>query len=369
MNINSTNQKTTSVRANFRPILLFIALAYGWTWLWWIPANVLFELPQAWKFPMHLIGVFGPALAGVFTIRWLADDKPDRSLNPWGFIAGVVLAMAAVLLFWFAPYNFADYTGGKGRLTIPEDSPMGAFLLYGVAVLITGIIIAQAVSRRPVVRGVFKSIIPDRWALKLLLPVLLFLPLLLIFSNQLAGLLGLAYETPLYRKDPASVWLPAMFIKLFTVAILTGGNEEYGWRGVLQPLLQRSMSPLNATLIIGVAWGLWHLPLDISGFYGEGHVLAIVALRLFGNVLISVVMTGLYNYSRGSIFLCVIFHACFNTQIYLFGGAQLSVVLAILFVISLIIGMRMWRRERGYVPSVMKSELFGISLMNSDQPK
>lgn len=57
---------------------------------------------------------------------------------------------------------------------------------------------------------------------------------------------------------PFSPWygvLPAL-----VVALLIGPVEEFGWRGVALPLLQRRYAPLGASLILGAFWGLWHLP-------------------------------------------------------------------------------------------------------------
>jgi len=43
--------------------------------------------------------------------------------------------------------------------------------------------------------------------------------------------------------------------------IVGGGMEETGWRGMLQPALEEKMNFILATLITGVIWGVWHLPL------------------------------------------------------------------------------------------------------------
>ena len=142
-----------------------------------------------------------------------------------------------------------------------------------------------------------------------------------------------------------------MFIKMFTVAMLTGGNEEHGWRGVLQPLLQRSMSPLVVALIIGVIWELWHFPLVLGGLYGDGNAALIVIGRMLAVVPMAFLLAAIYNSTRGSIFLCVLCHACINSQISLFGGSQLATLVGISVVIALVVGLRMWRRGSGFVPA------------------
>lgn len=45
-------------------------------------------------------------------------------------------------------------------------------------------------------------------------------------------------------------------------ALFTGPlSEEFGWRGYAQPRLRRTLSPYATSLVLGLAWGLWHLPL------------------------------------------------------------------------------------------------------------
>lgn len=85
-----------------------------------------------------------------------------------------------------------------------------------------------------------------------------------------------------------------------------GPIEEFGWRGVAQPLLQRHMAPIWAGLLIGATWGLWHLP----AFYLSGTVYSGWSFTPFfiGNVSLAVIVTPLFNASRGSILLPAVFH-------------------------------------------------------------
>jgi membrane protease YdiL (CAAX protease family) len=81
-------------------------------------------------------------------------------------------------------------------------------------------------------------------------------------------------------------------------AFLGGGFEEPGWRGFALPRLQRRHSPLVATLLFGLLWGLWHTPP-----YGPlGFILPLVLAFYY---------TWLYN-RTGSVLLCILLHASFT---------------------------------------------------------
>jgi len=90
----------------------------------------------------------------------------------------------------------------------------------------------------------------------------------------------------------------------FFLITIVGGplGEEFGWRGFALPHLQRRWSPLAASLIIGVVWGLWHLPT----FFAPGSLhnqLGIQSLPLFvlGEIVLATFITWVYNATGGSL--------------------------------------------------------------------
>jgi membrane protease YdiL (CAAX protease family) len=93
---------------------------------------------------------------------------------------------------------------------------------------------------------------------------------------------------------------------LLVFMLFLGPVEELGWRGVAQPLLQRHMAPIWSGLLIGAAWGLWHLP----AFFLAGTVFAgwDFAPFFLGNVVLAVLVTPLFNRSRGSLLWPMLFH-------------------------------------------------------------
>lgn len=97
----------------------------------------------------------------------------------------------------------------------------------------------------------------------------------------------------------------ALLAALF-FALIKGPVEEIGWRGFALPLLQRRFAPIWAGLILGLIWGLWHLP----AFLLSGTQQSAWSFTPFfvGSVAISVIMTPLFNSSRGSILLPALLH-------------------------------------------------------------
>jgi membrane protease YdiL (CAAX protease family) len=90
------------------------------------------------------------------------------------------------------------------------------------------------------------------------------------------------------------------------LAAIKGPVEEFGWRGLALPLLQRKLAPLWAGLILGGIWGLWHLPAFLLS--GTQQSEWSFAAFFTGCLAISVIATALFNQSRGSILLPAIFH-------------------------------------------------------------
>jgi uncharacterized protein len=103
---------------------------------------------------------------------------------------------------------------------------------------------------------------------------------------------------------PFSPWhgvFPAL-----ALALMFGPIEEFGWRGLGLPLLQRRFAPLWAGLILGFVWALWHVPAFLFG----GTVQSSWSFVPFflGVIAISVILTAVFNASRGSILLAALFH-------------------------------------------------------------
>lgn len=90
-------------------------------------------------------------------------------------------------------------------------------------------------------------------------------------------------------------------------------SEEAGWRGYLLPRLQAKFNTLLSSLIVGIVWVLWHVPLAFvegtnqSLFGVVGWIIYAVLI-----VSLSLILSWLYNNTKGSLLLVIIGHFCFN---------------------------------------------------------
>jgi membrane protease YdiL (CAAX protease family) len=88
-----------------------------------------------------------------------------------------------------------------------------------------------------------------------------------------------------------------------------GIGEETGWRGFALPALQKKFSALGATLLLAVGWACWHIPAFIyRPLYSQMDVAGISGFFM-SMVMGAIVLTWLYNSTKGSLLIVAIFHA------------------------------------------------------------
>ncbi|MGZ0199544.1 CPBP family intramembrane glutamic endopeptidase [Streptomyces sp. RM1] len=112
---------------------------------------------------------------------------------------------------------------------------------------------------------------------------------------------------------PSTAVLAAYVTGLIIQMITTGLAEEPGWREFAMPHMQRRFGPLVATLVVGVVWGCWHLPLFLTEWGGGPHVDPSRPLAFLGTTLaFSFVMTWVFNRSCESMPLVMLLHTSVN---------------------------------------------------------
>ncbi|GAA2591471.1 type II CAAX endopeptidase family protein [Dactylosporangium fulvum] len=120
---------------------------------------------------------------------------------------------------------------------------------------------------------------------------------------------------------PSLAALPE-YVLLYLVVLILGGplGEEPGWRCFATPRLQQRFGPAGGTLILGLLWAAWHLPLSlIEGYNHAGADLRgiLVPFLVFTGfvVAVSFPFTWIANRTQDSGPIAVLLHTSFNASL------------------------------------------------------
>jgi membrane protease YdiL (CAAX protease family) len=112
---------------------------------------------------------------------------------------------------------------------------------------------------------------------------------------------------------PLSSIVPSIII----LTVLAGLGEEFGWRGFAMPRLQARHNALFSSLIIGLLWGMWHIPLFLtkgtiqSKWLAEAGWIAPLGYTIFCMAW-SIQYTWVFNNTKGSVLLAAFLHGAVN---------------------------------------------------------
>jgi membrane protease YdiL (CAAX protease family) len=225
-------------------------------------------------------------------LRGVVDAHPVAAF----FVLAYVISWVA----WLGPV-----------LGLPEPFGTLGFLVGGFGPFLAALVVTWlgSDSVRAWARQIVDWRVAPRWYLAALA-----VPLLVVALTSL-GLLVVG--TPV---DPGL--LPGrgslVLVSFVSIALVGGGNEEPGWRGLALPKLQAQYAPVPATVVLGVVWALWHLPLLATGpteFHGLASFVELApttAVRILNIVGVAFVLTWIYN-ATGSVLLAIVAHTGFNT--------------------------------------------------------
>jgi uncharacterized protein len=106
-------------------------------------------------------------------------------------------------------------------------------------------------------------------------------------------------------------WYAILVAILFSTPVQAG--EEIGWRGYALPRLAARFGFARASLVLGLIWAFWHLPLFFIrelGNYGQSF-----PVFLLGGIALSVAMAWLYSHTNGSLLLAMLMHSAVNQTV------------------------------------------------------
>jgi hypothetical protein len=228
---------------------------------------------------------------------------------PWRQAALFCALAYGLSWLWWAPMVLPKLAGLSpgGRLPDLTRDPALARLAPGMfGPLLAAVVMRLAVSREGV-RGTLGVWRPWRYYLVAALAPALFIAAL-ILVNHVTGLGRFVWSRPL------SIFIAYPFVVIVNGVIGTplGFGEEYGWRGYLLPRLL-PLGEIRATLVLGLVWGLWHLPAILIGLnYPNQPLWAALVVFAVNALLLAFPFTWLYTASGGSPFVVGVLHAALN---------------------------------------------------------
>lgn len=131
-------------------------------------------------------------------------------------------------------------------------------------------------------------------------------PLMMLFAQAIHWALGGTIPT-----SPA-VGHISLAIANFGIVFLIGGplGEEFGWRSYAVPALGAKLGWRTASLLIGVIWGLWHVPWFFTAGTAQSQMPFVVFML---NIITgSVLFSWLFLRSAGSAIPALIAHTSLN---------------------------------------------------------
>ena len=173
---------------------------------------------------------------------------------------------------------------------------------------ITALVCAALMYGRAGVRDLGRRLV--RWRVRWWwYPVVLVGPL--VFSLIAAGIAVLLGQPwPAVRPVALTLSVPALALTFVILMITDGLGEELGWRGYLLPRLLSRYRAVPASLILGLGWWLWHLPLVwTAGAAIEDQPLWLLLADLLAK---SLIFTYVFLGTQGSVLFAIMLHASTN---------------------------------------------------------
>jgi membrane protease YdiL (CAAX protease family) len=224
---------------------------------------------------------------------------PSRTTTRGAFpLKFVLLTFSFTWTFWWLAV--LEARGLIPQLPVPALF-IGAFGPMVAAVAITAQESGRAGLRSLLGRVVRWRVAPIWYGVALLGPIVL-------------QLLAMALHVVLGGQPPDPLVMvggvPAVLVTTAYMLIQVGIGEEIGWRGYALPKLQAGHSALLASVILGLIWVFWHLPVFFNP--ATGYSITPFWVFLVFMIPVSILITWVFNSTGGSVLMVMILHAVLN---------------------------------------------------------
>jgi uncharacterized protein len=226
-------------------------------------------------------------------------SAPTRAARPFP-LPYFIIAFAFTGFFW----TLAALGARDAIPAVPGLTPIGTLGPLVAAVILTAQESGRAGLRSLLGRTLRWRVAPVWYGVVLLGPMLLYL-------------VGLALEVVFLDSQPPSIGaligvLPVLVIVALYMVIFVGLGEEVGWRGYALPALQARYGALVSSVILGVLWALWHLPVFFNPDTHYSNLPFVIQLAI--QIPLAILFTWVFNSTGGSVLMAILLHAMVNAS-------------------------------------------------------
>lgn len=217
-----------------------------------------------------------------------------------------------IVLVYFLSWIFWIPLIGNNEFFISKN----LLLLIGIYMpSIIGILMTKAYSKKSSLMFILKALFKFKIGIKEYFIIFSYFPLIIGLAF---GFMNIIEIHSLIINYPIRVF-PLVF---FYILILQGPlGEEFGWRGFLMKQLMTSYNAIFSSLLVGLIWSLWHLPL----FFIHGTIqfqiiekfslIPTLSGYLLYTILISMLISIVFIRNKNSVWTAILFHTIANTTI------------------------------------------------------
>ncbi len=289
-----------------KQLIIFLLVAYGVTYLMgllaWYGNTKAYDLSV---FPTAQM--YYPA-AGVM-LAYLVTEWKDSLLPKWFYICFVLVAAVMMLMSVLAVVQPEQMEMMNGQAVsfwalVSQYAAIGGSILSWIALFIS------RKNRRAAYGLGWKNGIASIGCITVFL-ILYFGRVFITYA--LAGDAGMMLDI---FKNPGAfsylMTLPINFIITFTAFF----GEEYGWRYYLQPLMQKRFGMRSGVILLGLAWGVWHIFLDFFFYTTPDRGIVMTVSQIITCVTLGIFMAWTYL-KTNNIWVPVIIHFLNNNLVLL----------------------------------------------------
>lgn len=186
----------------------------------------------------------------------------------------------------------------------PEKGYSFTWFLYAFSPTISALIVASAIGGKKEILNLLSGFTRWKVGFKWYLAALF-----LFLGPFVYGLFYIALGNPAPGMKAGTtiyIILSQLAFNLFSGPI----SEELGWRGFALPRLESKYNALVSSLILGVVWFGWHIPLYFVPGSAQRGIPPFVYLMLV--IVLTIYITWLYNNTKGSLIITTLAHFSFN---------------------------------------------------------